>query len=93
MFFILNNEGLNYLLSQNFFDEDKINNYDNIQDIVLHYEVRLSQLILRNNWNIGSILSKFKNIDFKTQSDYIYNTEPYTKEQLVFSKDLSWYIT
>ena len=40
MFFILN-----YLLSQNFFNEEQINNYDDIQDVVINCE-----LILKNNW-------------------------------------------
>ena len=94
MFFILNNEGLNYLLSQNFFDEELINSYIDAQKIVINNEIRLSQLILLNNWNINSIVPKYKDIDYRTQKDYIYDGIPYTNELLVFSKNsLSWYLT
>ena len=87
MFFILNNESLNYLLSQNFFDENKINSYNNIQEIIINYEIRLSQLILNNNWNIGSILDIYKNIDFRTNKNFIENNMPLTNEDLIFFKN------
>ena len=87
MFFILNNEGLNYLLSQNFFDEDRINNYNDILDIIINYEIRLTQLILKNNWNIGSILDIYKNIDFRTNTDFINNEIPLKNEEIIFYKN------
>ena len=91
MFFILNNEGLKYLLSQNFFNEELLNNYYDINELIVDYEVRLSQLILLNNWNINSIVPKYQNIDYRKQIDTIPHETPFTREELIFLKNISWY--
>ena len=91
MFFILNNEGFNYILNLDFFNEELINSYDNISYIVFNYEVRLSQLILKNNWNINSILPIFQNIDHRKNKEYI-RIRNVTNEELVFAKfSVLWY--
>ena len=88
MFFILNNEALNYLLNLNFFNEEIICSYDNIFGLVINYEIRLTQIILKNNWNINSIINIFKNIDYVNQTEYIsYFGPPYAKEEIIFYKD------
>ncbi len=61
MFFILNKEGFEYLKSKNFFKED----YEDFKDLVAYKEIGMSQLILRNNWNINCILSKYRDYDYR----------------------------
>ena len=82
MFFILN-----YLLSQKFFNEEQINNYDDIQDVVINCELRLSQLILKNNWNINCIYPLYKNIDYRKQTEFISHEIPFENEILIFPKN------
>ena len=65
MFFIIDSEYYKYLKSKNFFDEEKINKITNINDIIIHYEFGLSQLALKNGWNINCILDKYKNLDYR----------------------------
>ena len=86
MFFILNNEGFNYILNQNFFNEELINSYNNILSIIINYEIRLSQLLLQNNWNINSILPILKNIDYRKNKEIIA-LPPFTNEEIIFYKN------
>jgi hypothetical protein len=86
MFFILNNEGFNYILNQNFFNEELINSYNDILSIIINYEIRLSQLILKNKWNINSILPVLKNIDYRKNKEIIA-LPPFTNEEIIFYKN------
>jgi len=61
--FLLNNESLNYLLSENFFNYSTDNDFN--KTIALR-EVLMSLLILKKGWNINCILEKYKNLDYKT---------------------------
>jgi hypothetical protein len=62
MFFILNNEGFNYLKKNKFFKTD----FYNFKDLIINKEWEMSQLILNNNWNINCILSKYRDYDYRT---------------------------
>lgn len=61
MFFILNTEGFEYLKNKKFFSK----NYDDFKELVAYKEIGMSQLILKNNWNINCILSKYKDYDYR----------------------------
>ena len=87
MFFILNNEGFNYILNQNFFNEELLNSYEDIQYVIFYNEIRLSQFILKNNWNINSIVPIYKNIDYRSHNDFINSDKPFTNEELIFYKN------
>ena len=69
--FLLNNESLNYLLSENFFNISTDNNFD--KTIALR-EVLMSLLILKKGWNINCILDKYKNLDYRTIKEDINHT-------------------
>ena len=74
MFFVMNNEYFNHLKNINFFNENKINNIDNINTIIAYYEFGLSQHALINNWNINCILDKYKDLDYINIKSDINNT-------------------
>lgn len=65
MFFCMDNEYYNFLKTKNFFNEEEMNNTKNLEYVIAHKEFGLSQLALNNNWNINSILPKFKDIDYR----------------------------
>lgn len=64
MMFCIKNDYLQYLNSINFFNEEELNNAHDISYIIAHKEFGLSQHALRNGWNINSILSKYRDIDY-----------------------------
>jgi hypothetical protein len=74
MFFMIDNEYFNYLQKINFFNEEKLNNITNINEVILYYEFGLSQIALKNNWNINSILEPYKNLDYINIKKDINNT-------------------
>ena len=74
MFFCMDNEYFNYLINKDFFNEDDLNNAPNIDYIIAHKEVGLSQHALNNNWNINCILPKYKNIDYINLKNDINST-------------------
>ena len=99
MFFILNNDGYNILLTERFFDdENKLNNTTDLQVVVLEKEIRMSQILLKKGYNINSILSKYRDKDytkittnFNTSGDDPYYKGAYfgstiTKEEAIFFK-------
>jgi hypothetical protein len=94
MFFCIDSEYYNYLNSINFFNEDEVNNAINISYIVAYKEFGLSQIALNNNWNINCILSKYKNIDYRTLNkdinNYSFNGDPYY-EKSYFGNDINKY--
>ena len=81
MFFCINNEYFNYLKANNFFNEEELNNVDNISYVIANKEIGLSQLALKEGWNINSILSNYKNIDYrniyKDFNNTSFNGDPY----------------
>jgi hypothetical protein len=61
MFFILDDESFNYLKKLDFFKQD----FYNFKDLIANKEIGMSQLILKNNWNINCILPKYQNYDYR----------------------------
>ena len=61
--FVLNKESLQFLINKNFFNFSVKN--DNFVDFIANTEILMSQLILKNNWNISCILSDYQNIDYR----------------------------
>lgn len=85
MFFCIDNEALQFLKNVNFFDEEKMNNSTDMQYVIAHKEIGLSQLLLKNNWNINCILPKYKDIDYRILDKDIntssLNGDPYYKNR------------
>ena len=66
MFFILNREGFDYLNETGFFDdEDYLVEKNNMNHMILYKEVMMSQLIIKNGWNINCILPKYRDLDYR----------------------------
>jgi hypothetical protein len=88
MFFILNNESYEYLKKNNFFKID----YDDFKNTIAYKEIGMSQMILRNNWNINCILSKYRDYDYRIVK-YNFNPsgfDPYWKNSY-FGKSIDPY--
>ena len=75
MFFILDKEAMTYLNNKHFFNEQKINKMNHIVQMIIHYEITLSQLILKNNWNINCIVPYYKNLDYRKVKKNINKTD------------------
>jgi hypothetical protein len=72
MFFILNSEGFEYLLTFGFFDdEEALNTETNIMGIIFNKEIKMSQIILKHGWNINCILEKYRDHDYRTLKENI----------------------
>ena len=83
MFFILDKEGFDLLDKEKFFDdEEDLNNNKDIVHIILNKEIKMSQIILRNGYNINAILSKYKDIDYTkiTKNFNPSGCDPYNKD-------------
>ena len=83
MFFILDKEGFDLLDKEKFFDdEEELNNNKDIVHIILNKEIKMSQIILRNGYNINAILSKYKDIDYTkiTKNFNPSGCDPYNKD-------------
>ena len=65
MFFGMKHNYLQLLKTMDFFNESKINKY-NKDEIIAYKEIGLSQIALRNNYNINCILPKYRNKDYRT---------------------------
>lgn len=61
--FLLNKESLKFLISKQFFNQT---NESNFNIFVALREVLMSQLILKNGWNINCILPKYQGLDYRT---------------------------
>jgi len=73
MFFILDNEAIEFLNEKDFFNEEKINNINEMWELISNYEIGLSQYILKNNWNINCIVPEYRDQDYRTL-DHNINT-------------------
>jgi hypothetical protein len=69
--FVLNKESLNFLNSKGFFNQS---NETDFNRFIMLREVLMSQLILKNGWNINCILSKYKDLDYRTLKTNINTT-------------------
>jgi len=74
MFFILNRESFDFLSEVGFFDDeaDLVEN-NNMNHMILYKEVMMSQLLIRNGWNINCILPKYRDLDYR---EVKYNINP-----------------
>lgn len=100
MFFCIDNEYFNYLTNQHFFNEEEMNKADMAYTIT-YKELGLSLHALNNGWNINCILSKYKDLDYRTLKNDINPTsmsgDPYysgayfggniQKEEVIFFKN------
>lgn len=66
MFFCLDREGLEYLQSFNFFDEDRFNSFREKDSVILMGEHAMSQYILNHGWNINALVQPYRGRDFRT---------------------------
>jgi len=64
MFFAIDNEYKNYLISQGFFDEEKYKNMG-FSQVIYYGEFGLSQLAIKNGWNINCILDRYRDLDYR----------------------------
>lgn len=70
MFFVLNRQGFEFLLERGFFDdEETLNKTTDMKYMVTQKEIKMSQLILKNGWNINAILSKYRGKDYREIKD------------------------
>lgn len=75
MFFILDKDTVLFLLNNtDVFNEDSLNGTQNIQTVVLQCEIKMSNAILKNNWNINCILPKYRGIDYLNIKEDINTT-------------------
>ena len=81
MFFCLNKSYYEFLYNNKFFDDD-LNN-KKIYYIVAYKEIGLSQIALKNGWNINSILPLYKDLNYLEITNDINPTsdhgDPYYK--------------
>ena len=99
MFFCVDKEYFDYLISIHFFNEEEMNNAD-FEYIITNKEIGLSQHAIQKGWNINSILPKYKDLDYRTLDKDInptslngdpfylngYFGETITKEDVIFFK-------
>jgi len=75
---LFDREALQYLISQQFFDQPVISDF---MTFVMLREVMISQLILKKGWNINCLLPKYQGLDYRTIKDDInptsVNGDPY----------------
>jgi hypothetical protein len=81
MFFCMDYEYFNHLMNIHFFNEEEMNHAKSLSYIIANKEIGLSQIALNKNWNINSILSKYKNFDYrhieKDMNSTSHNGDPY----------------
>jgi hypothetical protein len=60
--FAMTRECLKYLMSVKLFEN---NDYNNYVEFIAIKEILMSQLVLKNNWNISCIIPEYQNIDYR----------------------------
>lgn len=60
--FAMDKECLEFLISKKLFEDT---NYKNYVEFIAIKEILMSQLILKNNWNISCIIPEYQNIDYR----------------------------
>ena len=93
MFFCIDSDYFNYLQDINFFNEDELKDKD-MDYVIVKKEIGLSQILLKRGYNINSILSKYKNLDYRLLNTDINKTsfhgDPYYKNSY-FGKNIDKY--
>ena len=90
--FSMDKNTLKYLIECEIFS---ITNYaTTLQDAVYKKEVLMSRKIIENNWNIGSLLRQYKNVDFtfKNKKPEEYNIDLLNEDDIMFNyfKNIIW---
>jgi lipopolysaccharide biosynthesis protein len=62
-FFAMDKECLDFLLSKDLFSSK---DYNNFTEFIAMKELMMSQLVLRNGWNINAIVAGYNGIDYRT---------------------------
>lgn len=70
-FFLLDKDALQFLISKQFFNQPSETDFEKF--IILR-EVVMSQLILKNGWNINCVLPKYKDLDYRKITEDINPT-------------------
>lgn len=66
MFFIIDKEAFDFLYKKGFFDdEEKLSNFGHINNVIIYKEIMMSQMIIKNGWNINCILPKYRDLDYR----------------------------
>jgi hypothetical protein len=66
--FAMDKECLHFLISAKLFEN---NDYNNYVEFIAIKEILMSQLVLKNNWNISCIIPEYQNIDYRLLKDDI----------------------
>lgn len=69
--FALSAEAFQYLIDIGFYDVDRELTKD---EVIIHYELRLSQEILKKGWNFTSILPVYSSFDYRLKNENSNNT-------------------
>ena len=60
--FAMDNECLKYLISKNLFSSRE---YNNMTEFIAHKEIMMSQLVLKNGWNISCMIPEYQKHDYR----------------------------
>ena len=71
--FVMTQECLKFLISSKIFESD---DYDNYNEFIAIKEILMSQLVLKNNWNISCIIPEYQNIDYRlVNNDFNFSSD------------------
>ena len=88
--FAMEKPTLDYLILQGIFSIQKYT--ETLDDTVWNKEVLMSRRIIENNWNIGSLLPHYRNVDFtfKTKHPHEYNIRFYEDVMFPHYRNVLW---
>ena len=72
-FFAMDKECISFLISKNIFEKPEVD-YKNMTEFIALKEIMMSQLVLKNGWNISCIIPEYQNIDYRIIKNDINNT-------------------
>jgi hypothetical protein len=75
--FVMDYEGVNFLLTKNFF---KLCTHRD--EVITQQEIALSQIILSNGWNMDCLVPEYKNLD------YVNKKNPIKSDDIRFAKNI-----
>ena len=90
--FSMNLETLEYLISKEIFSLTKI--ITNKDQVIWEREIGMSQLVIKNGWNIGCLMKQYNDIDFtfRTNNKSIQYLDDIMYPQYINPKEYSNYI-
>jgi hypothetical protein len=88
--FSMNKETLQYLINCEIFSMSKY--AKDYTDAVFNKEILMSRKIIENNWNIGCLMTQYKDVDFtfKNKKPYEYNIRFYNDPMNLYFKNVLW---